>query len=269
MHEALLSEIGQKGCYVPFEREEIELEATIAAMQTLGFCGFNVTLPFKEKIIEYLDELSPQAEFMSAVNTVHNKDGRLIGYNTDGIGFYLGLKNSGFQADNTKVLIFGAGGAARGVAVNLLENQLSELVIFNRTLEKAERLREDLRRVSEKTAITCLPLSQNGVQEQLADADLIVNTTALGMWPDVEAVPFRLGQSAEHLTVYDLVYNPLETAFLKQARSAGAKVIDGLDMFIFQGVEALRIWLQRERIDFNYSNIRTFLLERLQTYGKH
>ena len=268
MHAELLSELGQQGCYVPFQRESEELAETVSAMRTLQFTGFNVTLPYKEAIIEYLDELTPQARFMGAVNTVHHKDDRLLGYNTDGVGFYLGLKNSGFDATAKQAMLFGAGGAARGVAVNLIENGLSKLILFNRTLEKAERLKDALLQVS-SIEIVCKPLDQNVVREYLPTSHLVVNTTALGMWPAVNETPFPFDEDVSELTVYDLVYNPLQTTFLKSARAAGARVVDGLDMFIFQGVEALRIWLERDRIDFDYDKIRTFLIERLKTYVKH
>jgi shikimate dehydrogenase len=267
MHRYLLREFGVDGCYYPFERTLEALPLTIASMRNLEFTGFNVTIPYKERILSYLDDVSEQVNFVGAANTIHNRDGKLFGHNTDGVGFISALLNKGQTVKKKAAVILGSGGAARGVLFNLCQNAIAELHILNRTAHKAERLADKLQRIFPEVNISCDAFEEAVVTQKLAMSDLVINTTSLGMWPETEQAPYLFREDASHLVVYDLVYNPLDTAFLRSAKRFGATPIDGLDMFIFQGVEALKIWLHGEtEFEFDYLKLRTFLTEQLHTY---
>lgn len=225
--------------YVPFHVVPERLAAAVAGAIALGVDGFNVTIPHKEAMMAYMDEVSAEARFIGAVNTVRICEGRTIGHNTDGAGFLQPLRTLALTLTDMSVCMIGAGGAARAIAMALLQSGCPGLVIANRTYERGQRLGRALQERFPQADIRAVPY------EQAADVArrsmLIVNATALGLHrQDAPLLPdtcFRAGQ-----VVYDIVYRPLATPLLKAAQRRGATIVPGIDMLIGQGAEAFRIW---------------------------
>lgn len=228
--------------YVPFPVPPDHLPKALAGAIALGICGLNVTIPHKEAILPLLDEIAPEAEFIGAVNTVDIRDGRAMGYNTDGDGFLLPLQELRMSFADTSACILGAGGAARAVTMALLRVGCPELTLCNRTPERAHRLCDDLRERFPRARIDCVPFEHAAVTAR--DRILIVNTTAVGLHPgDPQLLPATTFRP-EHV-VYDIVYRPLHTELLQVAKQRGATVVPGIEMLIGQGAEAFRIWTDR------------------------
>lgn len=245
MHNAAFAAGGQNLVYLAFDVKPGDLAAALAGLKALGFRGANVTVPHKEAVIPYLDAVDPVAARIGAVNTIVNEDRCLKGYNTDGSGFLRSLEEAGFDPAGKRAVILGAGGAARAVAFALAAAGCGSLVLANRTPERATELAGALAGASLPAPVV-YRLGDAGMRSEVEAADLVLNTTSLGMWPRVEETPlppdwFRPGQ-----WVYDLVYNPLETKFLASARRRGCRVISGLDMLLYQGAAAFTLWTGRE-----------------------
>jgi len=206
------------------------------------WAGANVTIPYKEAIIPHLDRLSPGAGAIGAVNTIVVRAGERIGHNTDATGFIRALGDQGFEPHDKRALVLGAGGAARAVIYALLQAG-AEVVICNRTLERAEALALSFNSLPVPSSLTVRPLTNSVLEEEVGRCQLLINATSVGMapqsqlspWPEDVSIPARI-------VVFDLVYAPLETRLLQQAKAAGAQTIDGLQMLIQQGVEAFRLW---------------------------
>ena len=257
LHNFVLESLGIAGEYRAYHVREHELKNFLLAHQELS--GFNVTIPHKERIARYLDKLSPEAQRIGAVNTVKRERAALVGYNTDSVGFLRSLQvHNGVP---THAILVGAGGAARAVAHALLHSNVTALSIYNRTPARALALADELRRHYPHKAISveddpwALPWDR---------ADLVVNATPVGMKSDTLPVP--LPESLSHsVLVYDLVYNPPKTKLLLEAERRGAQALSGLDMFIYQAIESLKIWLERSDLDsqIDYDNLRRFLEEQL------
>jgi shikimate dehydrogenase len=215
--------------------------------------GANVTIPYKENVLQLLDEVDGQASAIGAVNTIINMDGRLIGYNTDAYGFIQALRrDANFEAKNKHVALLGAGGAARAVSFALLWENIDSLVVVNRTLARAEALSKSLLQYVKDTKvhvdITTLPWRSSKYQEIIRSCQLIVNCTTLGtrFSPHENQSPLDANLIAPHALVYDLVYNPTETPLLKLAQEAGASVIGGLSMLVYQGAAAFELWVEKQ-----------------------
>lgn len=246
LHNAAFTAAGLDYAYVPFEVSSRSLAAAVEAVRALGLAGVNVTIPHKEAVLPLLDGLSGEAELTGAVNTIINRSGYLYGDNTDGKGYLRALNEAGFDPAGKTVLFLGAGGAARAVAVQLALAGAGKLVFANRTAAKASDLS---RFVAQKTGVRVELVSWPDRAgdllpvQVLTEADLVVQATSLGMSPNVgETVPlsfeaFRPGQVAS-----DLVYNPVETLFLKKAVQAGAAAVSGLGMLLHQGALAFELW---------------------------
>jgi len=263
MHNAAFEEMGLNWRYVPLPVPPGRVETAIRGLGALGFRGANVTVPHKEAARLALVELhgsqavATHAEALGAVNTLvvergEDEDGvtTFSGHNTDAAGFVGALQDGGFRPQGASAVVVGGGGAARAVVFGLMEAGASEIVVLNRTLERAEVLVWDLRSAlptPPPPALHALPLSQETLVAAARAAQLLVNATPVGMWPQVEAsiwpeeVPVP-----PHVTVFDLVYNPLETRLQRQARASGAKALDGLGMLVRQGALALEMWTGQE-----------------------
>ncbi len=260
LHKYLLKKIGQEGQYRMFEIKENQLAETVNGMKTDGFLGFNVTIPYKQAIVRYLDEVDEEAHFIGAVNTVFFSKDRLLGFNTDGQGFVAAMKNSEVDLDNCSAIVLGAGGAARAVTFNLIRHGAKKLFIFNRTEQSTKNLVKEVRETFQSVEVDSGDLDAKAISSVLGSFQLIINSTSLGMWPDISKTPYFFERGASGQVAIDLVYNPLQTKFLKSAQEAGAKTVDGLDMFIFQGSASLKIWLGLENnIDFNRDQLRNYL----------
>ena len=245
MQNAAFKALGLDFCYVPLDVPPARLRAAVRSLKVLGFRGFNVTIPHKERIGVCLDRLTPEARLIGAVNTVENRNGRFIGHNTDGRGFLAFLKaDLDLSVSGRTILILGAGGAARAVAFQSALAGAS-ILLANRTRSRAEGLARDLRKKVKGPLVGSLPWTERALREAAGRADMIVNATSVGMKPDDPDLlvrdSFRSGQ-----IVCDLVYRPLETAFLKQARQAGARAVDGLGMLLHQGALSFEIWTDQK-----------------------
>ncbi|MBN1876926.1 MAG: shikimate dehydrogenase [Anaerolineae bacterium] len=264
MHNAVLERLGLNWRYVAMPVRPGEVEAAVQGLSALGFRGCNVTVPHKQAVIPPLDEISPAAAALGAVNTLvftslPGNGGHIAGHNTDVAGFIGALRAGGFEPSGRKVVVVGAGGAARGVVYGLWDAGAAQVIVLNRTVERAEQLVRDLaqrgkdagiKRTGNKEqekfveSIEALSLTPESLIESARAADLLVNTTTLGMWPKVEGCVWPVGVPIPvSLTVYDLVYNPLETHLLRLARQSGACAIDGLGMLARQGALALDLWV--------------------------
>ena len=215
------------------------LKYVIDGAKALGIVGFNVTIPHKIEIMKYLDEVDRDAQLIGAVNTIKIEDGRAIGYNTDGIGARIALEEEIGKVKDKNIVIYGAGGAARAVAFELAKD--NNLVIANRTVEKAEALAKEIaeklnKKFGEEVKFAGLDVNLEGV-------DIIINATPIGMHPNVDVEPIVKAENmSKDMVVMDLIYNPLETVLLKEAKKANAKAINGLGMLIYQGAVAFKIW---------------------------
>lgn len=226
--------------YVAFRVKGSQLEQAIAGMRAFNIAGLNVTIPHKVSVMQYLDKLDPLAEKIGAVNTIVNQDGVLTGHNTDAGGFMQALLETGFKPKGKNVVILGAGGAARGISFILAEHN-AHLVIFNRTRDKALELQANVKRHF-KTNVEIPPFDQENLRKLLDAADLLVNTTSVGMHPNTADTPLDVRLLRPDLPVYDIVYNPVETALIKAARAIGAQTISGVDMLVWQGALAFEKW---------------------------
>jgi shikimate dehydrogenase len=244
MHNTAFSKLRLNYRYVPFRVKKEELGKAIERMRALKMRGLNVTIPHKVAVIPFLDELDPLAKEIGAVNTIVNDDGVLTGYNTDAVGFLRALLAKGIEPKGRNVVILGAGGASRAISF-VLAKRGCDVLILNRTLYKARELAS---RVSEacRKEVSALELNRENVTRALGETDILVNTTSVGMSPNVEETPVSADFFSEvknpTLVVFDIVYNPVRTRLLREAEKAGAKTISGLDMLVWQGALAFEKW---------------------------
>lgn len=230
--------------YLPFDVPAENLKGAVNGVLALGLKGLNVTLPHKEKIIKYLDELSEEASIIGAVNTIVNDHGKLIGYNTDAYGILETLLPYKDKISGTKVTIIGAGGSARAVIYTILRHfKPEEINIINRTHQKADTLVNDFSLKMRYDSFQTFELFPPDNVDVLKNSALIVNATTIGMFPDVEDTITDIEDSFnEEQIVFDLIYNPTKTKFLKLAELQGAKVVGGLKMLISQAAKSFELW---------------------------
>ena len=246
MHNAALQVLGLNWCYVALPVQPGTVGAAVQGLAALGFMGCNITVPHKSSVIHMLDTIDPAAKALGAVNTLvisrqENDLAQVAGYNTDVPGFLGDLRQHDFDPRERKSVIVGAGGAARGVAYALLSAGADQVVVLNRTLSRAEKLVADL----SDSRLEAGQLNAESLVAAVGAADLLVNTTTVGMWPNIKGSIWPEGASIpEHVGVYDLVYNPLETALLRRVREDGAHPVDGLGMLARQGALALDLWTE-------------------------
>ena len=240
MHNAALKDLSLDYVYVAFNIPPNDLKKAVLGFKMFSIKGINVTIPYKEKIIPYLDEIDPLAEKIGAVNTIKNEGKYLIGKNTDASGAKKALLDAGCEITGKKALILGAGGAAKAVGFAISED-LDAVYIANRTEKRAIKLAKDL---TNKTTIKAVGknMSINTLKNLVNDVDILINTTPLGMYPDIEGSPISQEMLHKNLFVFDIVYNPLETRLLKEASKIGCKTLGGLDMFVNQGALAFEWW---------------------------
>lgn len=238
MHTRWLDEEKIDASYIPIHLTKEQLAEGVNSLRLLGCSGWNVTVPHKEAIIPLLDAIDPLAEKMQAVNTVvRQADGTLKGYNTDGLGYVRSLEERFPEiSKESRVLIIGAGGAAKGIAFAMKQEGYSSITITNRTMERAETLAQSLG----KQAMTL-----DEASEQLDSFDILIQTTSVGMQHSIQGVPLDLANLRSDAIVTDIIYTPKETEFLRLARQKGAKTMNGLGMFIHQGALAFSYWTNR------------------------
>ncbi|MCC2672567.1 MAG: shikimate 5-dehydrogenase, partial [Armatimonadetes bacterium] len=214
----------------------------LCGLQALGIGGINCTIPHKEALLPLMDELSEEAAFIGAVNTVVFREGRRIGYNTDAPGFLASLRAEGADPAGKAVLVLGAGGSARAVIVALARSG-ARVTVANRTVERAQELAEQLNAKFHANLVESIELRSEVLGEVVGAADIIVNTTSLGMSPHPDGMPdLPVDRIRPDAFVYDLIYNPLETRLLREARRRGARGAHGAGMLARQGALALELW---------------------------
>lgn len=231
MHSSAFAAVGFNGVYLPFPIEEKDLPRLLDAFALLQVQGFNVTVPYKEKIIPYLDDLTDEARTLGSVNTVWRDQGRWKGHSTDGPGLVRGLLVRGWELEGKRVQLLGAGGSGKAAAFSLLKAGVAYLQISNRTQEKAQALADQLAGIFGPKRVGV------GLEGRF---DLLVNATSLGLSSDES--PLEAAQLPRFGRIYDLIYNPPETRLLKEAKALGLETENGLSMLLYQGVEAFELW---------------------------
>ncbi len=246
MHNRVFEKLQMDCLYLPIEVSREDLPTVFAAIKKMNFIGCNVTIPHKLEIIDLLDELDPLAQRIGAVNTVQLTNGRAVGYNTDGPGFLRSLaEEAGITPQGRRFLLFGCGGATRAIAITLATEGAAAVTICNRTVGKAERLAEEINSRISRCA-QAIAFSDKEQQSAAEEAEIIINTTSIGMSPDREAIPCPPAIISAHHVVADIVYNPPQTTLLSAAEERGAKVVPGLGMLVWQGAAAFEIFTGRK-----------------------
>ncbi|HUT17181.1 MAG TPA: shikimate dehydrogenase [Acidobacteriota bacterium] len=240
IHNAAFGHLKLDFVFLVFRVKAADLENAVRGMRGLGIHGLNVTMPHKSTVIDYLDEIDPTVQFLGSANTILNKDGKLSGFNTDGVGALKALRENGVALSEKKVLLLGAGGAAKAIAFALAK-EVGELAILNRAAEKANELAEMLGRMFNKKVVGGA-LSSDSIAKNLQDSDILINATSVGMKPNLSQSLVAPQWVKSDLAVMDIVYNPVETKLAKDAKAAGAKVISGVEMLIYQGAASFEIW---------------------------
>ncbi len=241
MHNSAIHKLGLDYMYVPFNVLPDDLPRAVESIRSLGIVGANITVPYKEAVISLLDEVSEEASMIGSVNTVTNSGGKLSGSTTDGAGFVKSLIESGFSPAGSRAILLGAGGAGRAVAFALAAAH-AEVTILNRASGKAEVLAEDVKRSLPGASVR----GESGydtLKECLKSANLLVNSTTVGMSPNPEETLVSSELIRPGLVVYDLVYNPLRTRLLSDAEAAGAVSVSGLGMLVHQGAMSFETWI--------------------------
>jgi shikimate dehydrogenase len=241
MHNTAFAHHGLEAVYLPFAVHPAHIEVAVKSIAALQMGGVNVTIPHKQAVLAWMDELSSEARLIGAVNTIHLRDGRLHGYNTDGTGFLRALEEVDCAVAGRTVLLLGAGGAARSIAVQLCLSGIGRLLLANRTRTHAEDLAAFLKQTIPHADISVVTMGESSLAAQLLDTDIVVNATSIGMHPHDPLLLPSTALSPQHL-VCDIVYRPLQTPLLRAAEQQGARTVDGLGMLLHQGAKAFEIW---------------------------
>ncbi len=227
--------------YMCFDVEPDRVSDALGGIRALGIIGSNVTIPHKIKVMESLDEIDKNAAIIGAVNTIKNDKGKLIGYNTDGVGFVKSVLDAGHKVEGKKIMILGAGGSSRAISIELAACKVKKISIRNNTLTKAEAIAEDIRANFKEVEVEVAPLEVR--EEELEGIDLLINTTPLGMSSKKDLCPINEKIiPPKNLVVCDIVYTPHNTRFLKWAMAHDLKVVHGIGMLINQAIESFSIW---------------------------
>jgi len=230
--------------YTAFTVNASNVINALTGIRALNFLGLSVTMPHKEKVIPHIDWIDNTAKCLNTVNTIHCKENKLLGYSTDGIGALGALRENGANPHGKRVLILGAGGAARAIAYTLIEDA-DELVVLNRTVTKVEKLAETLKQKFGKK-IRVNSLSPSIIRKEVIDSDILLDTTSVGMKPSMDQSLITSDYLRSDIVVMDIVYSPVETRLVREAKTAGAKVINGVEMLIYQGAAAFEIWTEHK-----------------------
>ena len=250
MHNLAFSHWGIDAVYLAFEVDQTNLRQAVESIRTLNMLGVNVSMPNKTAVLAYLDQLSPEAELIGAVNTIVHQEQRLIGYNTDGMGFVRSVNETGHPIKNQKIVVLGAGGAAKAIVVQMALEGAQEITIYKRLNATFLPLKEYFAKVSEKTGCP-IRLHDYADESQLAldlsQANLLINATDIGMGSKKDQLPIADVKLLHlQLAVFDLIYSPSETRLIQEAKKMGIKAYNGLGMLIHQGAIAFELWTHRE-----------------------
>ncbi len=244
IHNSAFRTLGLNNIYVPVKVQLDNLPEIVEAIRNLKVAGFNVTVPHKVSIIGLLDKLDESASSVQAVNTVVNRGGKLVGYNTDGEGALQNIQSKIGPVKNKRVVILGAGGAARAIAYSMAKAG-ADVTVANRTPARGKALAAIIRkRLRKKIALT--PLRKPALKKSISSADILINATTVGMEPKPNETLVTADMLHPKLVVNDIVYKPMRTKLLKEAERAGAKTIDGLGMLVNQAAISFKIWTRSE-----------------------
>ena len=245
IHNSAFEATNTNGVYLAWEVDEAELAETVANIRRYQMYGINLSMPYKEQVIPYLDRLSEEACLIGAVNTVVNREGTLIGYNTDGKGFFKSLPS--FKISRKRVVLLGAGGAAKAILAQAILDGVSQISVFVRS-SSMEKTRPYLEKIQNATGFRVDLFALEDVQDlqdSITQADLLVNATSVGMDGSSQPIPTSI-VLPEKLMVADVIYQPFETPFLKWAKEQGNQSINGLGMLLYQAAEAFELWTGKE-----------------------
>ncbi len=247
MHNEAFRLLGLDYVYLCFDVNEETLPQAVEGLRACGCRGFNLTMPNKNKVVELLDELSPTARMIGAVNTVVNEGGKLIGYNTDGHGYMQSVRDAGYDLTGQTMTIMGAGGATSAIAVQAAMDGVKKIHFFarptSRYWERTLHLAQTITRELPCTALVHDNDDGQALREAAAESALLLNATSVGMAPHTEESIIRdVSIFRPDLIVSDVIYNPRETLLLRQAKEAGCRVFNGMYMLLYQGAEAFRLW---------------------------
>lgn len=243
LHNGLFNAIGVDALYLPIGVKSPDLEKLMEGFRLMNFGGFNITKPHKMDIMKYLDGLDPLAEKIGAVNTVVYRDGKMIGYNTDGFGFIKSIENKigDIPKEDLIILILGCGGAVKSVAMALADWGIKKVIIANRTVEKAEELANQINQ-SWPGKAQAISMDAVALEKAVDEAAVVANGTSLGMADTIDQTPLPKNLMKIDLLVYDMIYSPPVTQFMKDARAVGAQTVNGLEMLLYQGLLAFELW---------------------------
>lgn len=243
IHAAALSRLSKQSAYLPFQVKPENLSTALEGARALGIKGLNVTIPHKEAVAELVDALEGDAAAIRAVNVIVNRAGKLIGFNTDTFAVQAAVERQGFDVQGKRALVLGAGGAARAAAFALGRVGMTEVIVANRTFGRANELCLELSKLGIDAIAS--PLTPGALKELVPMAQVVVNATSVGLGnADASPLPDDVAFDLDALAI-EMVYRPLKTRFLNQARDANIATVDGLDILIHQGIESLRLWLDR------------------------
>ena len=245
IHNSAFEATNTNGVYLAWEVDATELAETVANIRRYQMYGINLSMPYKEQVIPYLDQLSEEACLIGAVNTVVNREGTLIGYNTDGKGFFKSLPS--FKISKKRLVLLGAGGAAKAILAQAILDGVSQISVFVRS-SSMEKTRPYLEKIQNATGFRVDLFALEDVQDlqdSITQADLLVNATSVGMDGSSQPIPTSI-VLPEKLLVADVIYQPFETQFLKWARNQGNQSINGLGMLLYQAAEAFELWTGKE-----------------------
>ena len=245
IHNSAFEATNTNGVYLAWEVDATELAETVANIRRYQMYGINLSMPYKEQVIPYLDQLSEEACLIGAVNTVVNREGTLIGYNTDGKGFFKSLPS--FKISRKRLVLLGAGGAAKAILAQAILDGVSQISVFVRS-SSMEKTRPYLEKIQNATGFRVDLFALEDVQDlqdSITKADLLVNATSVGMDGFSQPIPTSI-VLPEKLLVADVIYQPFETPFLKWAKNQGNQSINGLGMLLYQAAEAFELWTGKE-----------------------
>lgn len=240
IHSAAFRELDLDSSYIAYRIPKGELKEGIEGLKKIKIDGFNITIPHKIEMMKYLDTIDESCSLIGAVNTVENKDGMLKGYNTDMDGFLDPFKKKEFSIKNSRILLLGAGGAARAIVAGFAKEKIKKITIANRTLTNADNLADFAKRIN----LNSDTLDIKDIGESAKNYDIIVNSTSIGL--KNEPSPISLNSIDEKTIVYDIVYNPINTDFIKKGKEKGAQIIFGYEMLLGQATRSFEIWHGRE-----------------------
>ncbi len=244
MHNAAIQDLGLDYLYIAFDIPPNRLKEAIKGLKTLNIRGINVTLPYKEKVMKFVDKVDQTAQNIGAINTIKNENGLLIGRNTDAEGANKALLDARCKIIGKNVVLIGAGGAAKAISYSLASD-INKITIINRSEDRARKLVNELKN---KRDINIESKKYNEIilKEEISNADILINATPIGMFPMMDISPVSKKILHKDLFVFDLIYNPLETQLIKDSKEIGCQTLSGLDMLVNQGALAFEWWTKKK-----------------------